>query len=45
MQFVDCACDFDLGCDRQTARLCSLTRDDLKQTNKIDIFLTALVFL
>ena len=27
MQFIDCACD------RQTARLCSLTRDNLEQTN------------
>ena len=38
VQFIDCAKDFDWACDRQTVRLCSLTRDNLKQTNKIDNF-------
>ena len=44
VQFIDCAKDFDWACDRQTARLCSLTRDNLKQTNKIENFRTVLVF-
>ena len=39
LQFIDWACD------RQTARPCSLTRDNLKQTKKIDIFWTVFVFL
>ena len=35
----------DWACDRQTARLCSLMRGNLKQTNKIEIFRTVFVFL
>lgn len=44
VQFIDCAKDFDWACDRQTARRCSLTRENLKQTDKIDNFRTVLVF-
>ena len=33
------ACDFNWACDRQTTRLCPLTRDNLKQTNKHGQFL------